>query len=868
MIPLKLQLRNFMCYREVEALDFSGIHLACLAGDNGHGKSALLDAMTWALWGKTRLGARREDELIHLGQTEMEVEFTFALDGNRYRVIRKRDSRGSGQSALEFQVWDDQASARGSAEAHPKPSAEPVFRPLTAPTIRDTQARINELLRMDYETFINSAFLLQGRADEFTIKPPAERKRILGDILGLSIYDEYEERAKERAKTKEQEAAEMAAQIREMDRELERRPEYERELSQAESQAVDLTQVLQKAEEELRQLREERKELDLKAAQIDDLSARLAQGEQELAELNEQIAASEARLADYEATLAERQDIEKGFTALTRARQLNETLNLKLSQLVQLNERKTQLESAIAEARHELATQQRLLAEKMAELETKAEKAAELEIDLAAVRAQLESLTRLESDREARQQEMQELSNRVASLRTRNEQLKAEMEPLKEKVDLLREAEARCPLCDSELSEVDRDRLVAQFTAEGKEKADLHRANQAEITDLLSQNEALQREMEAIDQELQDKPALQKQEATLEKELGEAQAAARELAEARSGVAAVEEKLATQDYAPTEQAELVGLTAQLQELGYDAAAHDEVRQDLQILAQFEEAQTRLQTALDQIEGERANLERLRHSQARKQATLVADIEKRDELEQAVARLPEMMQQVEEKEREVDRLQEEERRARDVVAAIKQQIAHCQYLVKEREKRVAERQKAVEEKAIYDELRVAFGKKGLQAMIIESAIPEIEDEANALLARMTDGRMNVRFETQRETKKGDTVETLDIKISDELGTRSYESFSGGESFRINFAIRIALSKLLARRAGARLQTLVIDEGFGTQDTQGRERLVEAINSIREDFEKIIVITHIEELRDLFPVRINVFKTPQGSQIMVS
>lgn len=851
MIPLELRLRNFMCYREVEALNFSGIHLACLAGDNGHGKSALLDAMTWALWGQARLGARRDDELIHLGQTEMEVEFTFALDGHRYRVIRKRDSRGGGRSALELQMWDAQT-----------------FRPLTEPIIRDTQARINELLRMDYETFINSAFLLQGRADEFTIKPPAERKRILGDIMGLSIYDEYEERAKEQAKAKEQEAAEMAAQIREIDRELERRPEYERELLQTEGQAADLTRILQKAEEELRHLREERKELDLKVAQIDDLSARLAQGEQELAELKEQIAASEARLAEYEAVLAERQDIEKGFTALTRARQLNETLSLKLSQLVQLNERKGQLESAIAEARHKLTTQQRLLAEKIAELETKAEKAAQMEADLAAVRTQLEDLAKLESDRQARQQAIQELSNQVASLQTRNEQLKAEIEPLKEKVDLLKKAEARCPLCDSELSEADRDRLVAQFTAEGKEKADLHRTNQAEIKDLSSQSEALQREMEAIDQELKDKPALQKQEATLEKALGEAQAADQELTEARAGAAAVGEKLATQDYAPAEQAELARLTAQLQELGYDADAHEEVRQDLQVLAMFEEAQARLQTALDQIERERANLERLRQSQARKQTTLAADIEKRDELKQAVARLPEVRQQVEEKKGEVDRLQEEERRARDVVAAIKQQIAHCQYLVKEREKRVAERQKAVEEKAIYDELRTAFGKKGLQAMIIESAIPEIEDEANALLARMTEGRMNVRFETQRETKKGDTVETLDIKISDELGTRSYELYSGGESFRINFAIRIALSKLLARRAGARLQTLVVDEGFGTQDTQGRERLVEAINSIQEDFEKILVITHIEELRDLFPVRINVFKTPQGSQITVS
>ncbi|HIP97448.1 MAG TPA: SMC family ATPase, partial [Anaerolineae bacterium] len=99
MIPLKLRLHNFMCYRDPPPLDFSGIHLACLAGDNGHGKSALLDAMTWALWGRARVGARRDSELIHLGQTEMEVEFEFALGNARYRIIRKRDSRRRGQSA-------------------------------------------------------------------------------------------------------------------------------------------------------------------------------------------------------------------------------------------------------------------------------------------------------------------------------------------------------------------------------------------------------------------------------------------------------------------------------------------------------------------------------------------------------------------------------------------------------------------------------------------------------------------------------------------------------------------------------------------------------------------------------------------------
>jgi DNA repair protein SbcC/Rad50 len=91
------------------------------------------------------------------------------------------------------------------------------------------------------------------------------------------------------------------------------------------------------------------------------------------------------------------------------------------------------------------------------------------------------------------------------------------------------------------------------------------------------------------------------------------------------------------------------------------------------------------------------------------------------------------------------------------------------------------------------------------------------------------------------------------------------YSGGEAFRANLALRIAISKLLARRAGAQLQTLVIDEGFGTQDAQGRQLLVEAINSIQGDFERILVITHIEELKDMFPARIDVVKTASGARV---
>jgi len=211
---------------------------------------------------------------------------------------------------------------------------------------------------------------------------------------------------------------------------------------------------------------------------------------------------------------------------------------------------------------------------------------------------------------------------------------------------------------------------------------------------------------------------------------------------------------------------------------------------------------------------------------------------------------------------------EQGRLREALGAVRQHLNTMDFTAKRRDERRSELQRVLLERSIYQELTQAFGKKGLQAMLIETAIPEIEDEANRLLGILTDGRMRVSFQTHRGARSGDaTIETLDIVIRDELGERPYELYSGGEAFRVNFAIRIALSKLLARRAGARLQTLVVDEGFGSQDEQGRERLVDAIRAIQTEFEKIFVITHLSDIKDLFDTRIEVTKTPAGSIITI-
>jgi exonuclease SbcC len=258
---------------------------------------------------------------------------------------------------------------------------------------------------------------------------------------------------------------------------------------------------------------------------------------------------------------------------------------------------------------------------------------------------------------------------------------------------------------------------------------------------------------------------------------------------------------------------------------------------------------------------------LRDKAARWSKDLAADREQRKVLEAKAEGLESRLRAASLTQKDVDQLRLEKRIADERVGGARQQLAALEAFERQRIERLEERERMADDLGLYEDLREAFGKRGVPAMIIETVVPELTRSANDLLTHLSEDKMEVSIETQRKTKTGELREALDIIISDDLGERPYELYSGGEAFRIDFAIRIAISRLLARRAGAQLRSLFIDEGFGTQDARGREQLIAAINTIQDDFDRILVITHIEELKDAFPARIEVTKTPQGSQFQL-
>ena len=837
-------------------LSFDGIHVACLCGDNGNGKSALFDAMTWALWGKSRAKGNNDDDLIHLGQSEMEIELEFISGEQRYRVIRKHAKKPSkaraGQTVLELQIASNGA-----------------FRSISDNSKSETQQKIIEILNLDYETFENSAFLRQGHADEFSIKPAGKRKDILANILGLSQYDELERRAKELAGDRRTEADRLENAINEIGLQLVDKPKYEDEITKIQDEISKLEEKRKAEEATISSLHSQKLSLEFKKEQLSNTEIHINENKKELERRQAKSKELQARIKEYEQVLAEREAIEKGCSEFMDAQTLNDEFNQKLTQLFTLRERTGNLDNVIRQAAEALTIEHKLIQSRITDKESKFAKVHPLEETLTQVRKSLHEFTEQEKKVAEKRKQIQQIASRISHLESTSTQLEGEIAESKEKLKLLTGDDARCPLCQTELGVDGRQQLEAKLTSEVQQKIKSLQNNDEKLKKHQGEIQTLESESATFESVLnQERSARQSQLSIVEKELTEARQAGNELSQERANLEELEQRLAKRDYAIYEQQALAQLEDEERKLGYDKERHEQVQQQLTELKKYESLKRELDEAIKTIDKEKAALAETAETISNLGAIIEADLKRQQSLKTELVALPEIADKLVKAEEAHQILLQNERQIRDRLAAFQERLRYLAELAATKDEKAKLLQQTLNEESIYKELADAFSKRGIQALLIEQSLPEIEIEANRLLAKMTDNRMSLRLETQRETRKGGTIETLDIKIADELGTRNYEMYSGGEAFRIDLALRIALSMLLVRRAGASLPVLIIDEGFGTQDSSAREKLIEAISSIQDDFEKLFVITHLEEMKDRFPVLINVTKTANGSMISIS
>ena len=506
MIPIKLELYNFLAYRNPEPLDLTGLHIACLAGANGAGKSSLLDAITWALWGKAR--SHTDNELIYGDEIEMQVRMIFSLEGSLYRVTRYRSRKGSGSSLLSLEIQDGDE-----------------WRSLNESTIRATQNRLTGLLRLDHQTFINSAFLMQGRADEFTKKTPADRKAILGEILGLDVWGSYEERAKQHLRDIEDRRSQTESQIREIDTELAREVEYQRDLIEAQRALDTLQEQVHEIEMQYHELLDARRERDAIYVRLEDFRERVMQGEIELERIEVERKQQSDRLAILKETLASQADIESGYAALQTVRQQERDLSGRLLEQSGLLQSQSGFREAIAITRSALSADKKSLLQRKADLERDVSGDSTQE-------AALEIQTKLET-LEAREREFHAWRDRLAALREEQAKLGAvvhniqrEKESLEFQLGQIAAAEEPiCPLCGQDLSEAHQTELLDKLEQQKSEKEAEWQITAQNIETIKGEMVSLDKEIKTVEGELRNLPPLREHLARLNERTDRAQQA-------------------------------------------------------------------------------------------------------------------------------------------------------------------------------------------------------------------------------------------------------------------------------------------------------------------------------------------------------
>lgn len=890
MIPLKLSLQNFLSYGSpAQIIDFTPYKLICLSGKNGHGKSALLDAITWALWGQARKAtstSKPDQGLMRLGQTDMVVCLDFIFNNHTYRIRRMFSTKyGKPSTHVDFGTYNPQTDSYSS---------------ITDKTIRTTQEKIEQTIGLDYESFINSSFLRQGQANEFSKKLPKERKDVLANILGLNKYEKAKKHALEKIRTLSQEKDNLAKISEHLAKEREQLPFIQEKIETVQRELSSIytdEKLLVEEQKKIQQVREAlyKKDSDFKLVQLqkEQISAQVTSAKATLAsnvtawKLTHQehlLLADRKKLQEEKNKISEelclrqldyQKMLEQKDLLLGYKQQEQDLINsLRSAHEATLQDKKLHLEK--------LNIYKSSLAKKIGEGELSLQK---IITEQATIQKAIDELGKssdpelLISDAPTLEKQFERQKTFYLQWMEQGKRATLELKNLDHKQQLTHDADnPSCPLCEQNLSQARKRFLSKKFEEQ-----------HAFLTHRISR---LKNALASL------KLMIEKQKVALAttKKTDEFLQTHNDLAQK---ITALKELL------EQEKIEGVAIDVQLAALKSEIdAAHNVALKNISLDPAYQKLQELKKTCLETIEkGERLpiyikeltkKLSQLSHYLERWQSIDEAKVIQK-ERKKSIQLLCKQIRKDELFEKTIDsqlihfkNLINEKNELTEKEKAHSSQWAKItetkNILLQEKGKLEAELKKLEQQGAQYKQfeqqsiqiqhelndhqiIAQAFGKDGIQALLIEEALPEIEQEANDLLGRLTDNQAHIFIESLRDLKKGGAKETLDINISDNNGIRPYEMFSGGEAFRIDFSLRIAISKLLARRAGTSLQTLIIDEGFGSQDEEGLTRIMDALYKIQSDFEKIIIVSHLAAMKDQFPTHFQIEKGPHGSRASV-
>ncbi len=787
MRPVRLRLQGFTAFRSMPApIDFSDVDLFALTGPTGSGKSSIVDAICFALYGSIpRLDKGRVEPVISLGAQEARIHFEFTVDGAPYTVARivKRQPRGGAVQA--------EATLEGGPE-------------VVSGADQVTEA-VEHLLGLPFEDFTRSVVLPQGEFAAFLHDKPARRQDLLRRLLDLGVYERMRRLAQNRKTTLDAEAALLEHQVSELG-------EVEPgELDAARARADAVRSLLAEVEGVLPRLdalsvaaTEAVRSVALLDARIDAVTRlRRPDGVERLAAATAEAAAAvDAARSEVSSAVEAVAASEQAVAAAGDEARLTETLHLH-DRLSDLQGRRATGAGLVA------ASEEELVSARTAARQARMALSAAVEAELAA---------------------------RVAHAA---HAIRAELK-----------AGDHCPVCGQEVPAVPEVQAPAALVESESLRAEAEKEDRraaAEVERLIGQLAAYRDRLAEVDGELasvagvlESRPALEAIRESLSALESARRAAKAERSREQEARTRLEKAVAASERARSDEAgaweELDRVRDSVAELGPPSVPR------VDLVSAWEVLLTWCGAVTEDLDAERSKAQTEAEKVTVEREALVAGF-----VERAAA---------------LDIATDGAGFHRDVIEASLTAAGRVDR-IEERVRRLAEAAETAADRRKRADVAGALSRhlaaNGFQSWILEEAFHGLVASANVMLGQLSQGAYSLHVDRR------DFV-VVDHRNADE--TRSVRTLSGGETFLVSLSLALALAEQLSMvggSGGARLESIFLDEGFGTLDAETLETVSAVIQELGATGRTVGIITHVTDLAEQVPVRFEVRKLPGGSVV---
>ena len=794
-----IELRNYRRFGHLELELPDGI--TGIIGNNGVGKSTLVESIAWALFGNQKDIVRAgKDSIRRSGTgpndaTSAELEFSYA--GEEYVVKREM----SGRSML----------IDASLTINGKPAATGA---------NEVSDLIERKLGMDYKSFFISVFAKQKDLAALSSMRPNERRDKILRMLGIDRLDDAIEEANRREKSGKEKAKDTREAIVDEDGQP-RRPALEKKKVELLRGSDAVTKEVARLKKELESLKREEEGLDKRTA---DTNARL----KDLRTASKKVEAEKASLG------ARKDDIERIGKALDVAKEAKaaagklEPLNKELAEL----KKKQEKMAALRIAHENLLKRRSELRSMDDEISTTKKEIAKYEEEKKKSADVLDSISKHKEQMERIEKENSSTRDKHAGLKERIKSLKAGADSEEKHLKDIEELgpESTCPTCERPLGEHHSELRKKLASSLEKAKAEIAAQEDArrKIEDELAEL------AKALEAERKRGDALSKKEIRLQRLEGDLEGANKNLDKLEAKRKKLEEEVKESSVERFDQKELDGLLAEIDRLN---EKRDELMEAASIARKIPELTESLSKAKAESEKHEKAIKEIRFDPAELELLEVTS----EEIEQKRRSLREKSHQTS------GSLVEITKKSEGAAAEIRDAQRELDSLV-EAEKKL----KGLEEDHAYA-ARLSELMKSFRTSLVARIIPTLSQTASELLSQLTEGRYNSL--------------TLDdeYNISIEDGGVDYalERFSGGETDLANLCLRLAISRVIAERAGTQgIDLLVLDEIFGSQDASRKRNLMASFNALANQFRQILLITHIEDIKEHLSSVIEVYEDEDG------